>query len=64
MDTHTYKVSSRDDWTCAMQKRFGIEGSIIILSDAEVIEAIIEFGRAEIIEREDYRDMQFHNDYD
>lgn len=46
-------------------ERFGKGDSVHDLSDTEVVQAVLQFGRAEIIERADgLRVLNFHNDYD
>ncbi len=62
-----YRVKARwwnDDFT----KRFGLENSVHELSDAEVLSAIKELGRASIIDdpfnKEAPPHLDFQNDYD
>jgi hypothetical protein len=58
-----YKVTSR--WEEGMMPRWGPDGTTHELSDSQVVEAIIEFGRAAIIVAEDgSRTLNFQNDYD
>jgi hypothetical protein len=61
-----YKVTARDDWDINLANKFGASGSIHNLSDSEVIDAIIVFGRAEIrVEtNSELRSIEFHNNYD
>lgn len=67
-----YQVSARDDWDAALKERFGESNSIHELTDAEVIDSIIKFGRADIFGAAaadgvmgwDYRRLEFQNGYD
>ena len=60
-----YFVSSRDQWTKDLRKRFGNTDQQHNLTDEEVVEAIVIYGRAEIIKNADgTRSLSFHNDSD
>jgi hypothetical protein len=74
-----YRITARDSWSRPSwvkiddpairfpADRFGEINCIHELTDAEVIDAIMLFGRAEIVEGESdptLRIMRFHNDYD
>ena len=73
---HTYIVQSRGSWErpswanehggwADLSKKFGDKGSIHMLSDLEVVEAIMTYGRAEIRESDGgIRILEFQNDYD
>lgn len=61
-----YIVSARD-WTNKLKEQFGEERSIVELTDTEIVQAILDHGRAEIWE--DPNDggtfeLHFSNDYD
>jgi hypothetical protein len=59
-----YKVSASERWY-NYEKRFGEEGSKHELSDSEVIDIIIKFGRVTIKETSgSYRELCFRNFYD
>lgn len=66
-----YRITARtwklfgNDWH-GLQDRFGEDNSEHELSDAEVIQIIMQFGRAEIVENKDksLRFIEFQNDYD
>lgn len=62
-----YKVKARW-WHEDFQSRFGNEYSIHNLSDSDVVQLIMEFGRAHIdreVQGEDViRTLDFQNDYD
>lgn len=62
-----YTVTARNDWDAALQAKFGDIGSVHHLTDLEVVDAIMEFGRAEITldaNIPDCRHLNFQNDYD
>lgn len=58
-----YRVQARD-WNLNLQNKFGECYSFHELSDTNIVDSIIEFGRAEITVKEDYKVIDFQNDYD
>lgn len=61
-----YKITARA-WNDSFRDRFGQSDNLHGLSDSEVIEAIIQFGRASIVLHQGhgaYRILEFQNDYD
>jgi UDP-N-acetylglucosamine transferase subunit ALG13 len=64
--TNAYVLeSSKDGWNFASHEaRFVTRGSEHELTDNEVVELIMKFGRAEITEENGIRKMEFQNDYD
>lgn len=59
-----YKIIARDNWDKTLQDRFGDCGSIHELTDTEVVEAIIQFGRCQITDYNDLRVIDFQSGYD
>lgn len=62
-----YIITARGHWNIELQSRFGECGSTHLLSDKEVVDAIVQFGRAEIKDDEydqTCRHLEFQNDYD
>lgn len=63
-----YKVSQRSSWQeKEFDERFpGSRDQLFLLTDADVVELIIKFGRAAIESPEgaDHRVLEFQNDYD
>ena len=68
-----YYVTARDNWNSDLEQRFGEDDSLHDLSDAEVVEAIMTFGRAEITDtvyrgsqvlEPGTRNLEFQNGYD
>ena len=66
-----YQIQARD-WDKELQARFGKPDQGCELTDREVIEAIVEFGRASILNvqpsgepgSDEYRELIFENTYD
>lgn len=60
-----YRIQTRGDWQQGLLDRFGkSQTKTHLLTDSEVIELIMKFGRASIEEEANNRLLYFQDDYD
>lgn len=59
-----YRIQCRGYWTQDLLDRFENETKIHLLTDSEVIDLIMKFGRASIEEESNNRLLYFQDDYD